>query len=126
MKTILRAFIRNSVFANILLGLIIFVGIMASRYMIRETFPEFSLDMITVTVPWPGADPEDVEEGICIKLERAIMGIPGISQFSSTSGESVGRLLIEVEEDYDIAVKYIVILSPSDEFSIDETYDHTT
>ena len=61
MRNILRAFARNSVFANILLGLIVFAGLLAAGYMIRETFPEFSLDMITVTVPWQGADPEDVE-----------------------------------------------------------------
>lgn len=103
MRNILRAFARNSVFANILLGLIVFAGLLAAGYMIRETFPEFSLDMITVTVPWPGADPEDVEEGICIKLERAILGIPGIRQFDTISAESMGMLMIEVKDDYDVA-----------------------
>lgn len=103
MRNILHAFARNIVFANILLGFIIFTGLLASRFLIRETFPEFSLDMIMVTVPWPGADPEEVEEGICIKLERAILGIPGIRQFDTVSGESMGMLMIEVKEDYDVA-----------------------
>ena len=103
MRNILRAFARNRVFANILLGLIVFAGLLAATFMIRETFPEFSLDMITVRVPWPGADPEEVEEGICIKLERAILGIPGIRQFDTASSESMGMLVIEVKDDYDVS-----------------------
>ncbi len=103
MRSLIRAFAHNAVFANILLCIIILVGLLASRYMIREVFPDFSLDMITVTVPWPGADPEEVEEGICIKLERAIIGIPGIRKYETVSSENMGMLAVEVKDDYDVA-----------------------
>ncbi|GBC63976.1 AcrB/AcrD/AcrF family protein [Desulfonema ishimotonii] len=103
MKNILAAFARNTVFANILLFLIFLAGGMAVSFMIRETFPEFSLDMISVSVPYPGADPEEVEEGISRKIEEAVEGEEGVSQYTTTSSEGVGTALIEIKENYDIS-----------------------
>ena len=64
MNKLLESFARNTVFANILLLLIFFAGFLATKFMVRESFPEFSIDMISIVVPYPGADPEEVEEGI--------------------------------------------------------------
>ena len=104
MRNLLTAFARNTVFANILLLLFVIVGVFSVFNMVRETFPEFSLDYITVVVPWPGADPEDVEEGICRKIEEAIEGVEGIKTYTSVSGENAGSVLIEVDERFDTAV----------------------
>ncbi len=90
MKQTLAAFARNTVFANIVLVLIFVAGFIASANMIRETFPEFSLDMITISVPYPGADPEEVEEGISRKIEEAIEGVEGIKQYTTESSEGGG------------------------------------
>ncbi|HOJ68394.1 MAG TPA: efflux RND transporter permease subunit, partial [Candidatus Hydrogenedentes bacterium] len=51
---------------------------------------------------WPGADPEEVVERICRKLEEAVKGIPGIRQFDTTASESVGTLVVEVSENADV------------------------
>jgi len=102
MKRVLAAFARNTVFANIILVLIFLAGGIATMSMIRENFPEFSLDMITISVPYPGADPEEVEEGISRKIEEAIEGLEGIKQYTTTSSENVGTAVIEVKEDYDV------------------------
>ncbi|MCF8105628.1 MAG: efflux RND transporter permease subunit [Desulfohalobiaceae bacterium] len=101
-KSLLTAFARNRVFANILLVMILVGGVIASTAMIRENFPEFSLDMITVTVPYPGADPEEVEEGISRKIEEAVEDIEGIKQYTTDSGENVATAMLEVEEDYEV------------------------
>ena len=102
MKRVLAAFARNTVFANIVLVLIFLAGGIATMSMIRETFPEFSLDMITISVPYPGADPEEVEEGISQKIEEALEGLEGIKQYTTQSSENVGTANIEVKEDYDV------------------------
>ena len=102
MKQVLAAFARNTVFANILLVLIFLSGWLAVSSMTRETFPEFSLDMISISVPYPGADPEEVEEGISTKIEEAIEGIEGVKQYTTRSSESIGTVNIEVRENYDI------------------------
>jgi multidrug efflux pump subunit AcrB len=103
MKRVMAAFARNTVFANIVLVLIFLAGGIATMSMIRENFPEFSLDMITISVPYPGADPEEVEEGIGRKIEEAIEGLEGIKQYTTQSSENVGTAIIEVKEDYDLS-----------------------
>ncbi len=102
MRQLLTAFARNTVFANIVLLLIFVGGGMAARWMLRENFPEFSLDMITISVAYPGADPEEVEEGICRKIEEALEGMEGLKLVTTTSSENVGTALLEVKEDYDV------------------------
>jgi multidrug efflux pump subunit AcrB len=102
MKRVMAAFARNTVFANIVLVMIFMAGGIAVMSMIRETFPEFSLDIITISVPFPGADPEEVEEGISQKIEEAIEGLEGVKQYTTQSSENVGTAIIEVKENYDI------------------------
>lgn len=102
MKRVLAAFAGNTVFANIVLVLIFLAGGIAAMSMIRENFPEFSLDMITITVPYPGADPEEVEEGVSRKIEEAIEGLEGVKQYTTRSMENVGTTLIEVKENYEV------------------------
>jgi len=104
MKSLLAAFARNNVFANIVLLLIFTAGIMAAFFMIKENFPEFSLDMITISVPYPGADPEEVEEGICRKIEEALEGVEGIKQITTQAQENMGTATIEVMENADLRV----------------------
>ncbi len=103
MKRVIAAFARNTVFANIILVLIFLAGGIAMMSMIRETFPEFSLDMITISVPYPGADPEEVEEGISQKIEEAIEGMEGIKQVTTQSSENISTTIIEVKETYDVS-----------------------
>jgi Cu/Ag efflux pump CusA len=56
-------FARNPVAANLLMIVIMAAGLVSATNVKREVFPEFSLDIITVTVPYLGAAPEEVEEG---------------------------------------------------------------
>ena len=98
MKRVLAAFARNTVFANIVLILIFMAGGFAVKFMVRENFPEFSIDMITITVPFPGADPEEVEEGIVRKLEEAIESVEGIKLYTTYSNENAGTALIELKK----------------------------
>ena len=101
MRTLMTAFAKNRVFANIVLVLIFLAGAMAATGMIRENFPEFSLDMITIQVAYPGADPEEVEEGISRKIEEAIEGLEGIKMYTTSSAENSSYTTVEVREDYD-------------------------
>ena len=102
MKKVLAAFASNTVFANILLLLIFLAAGFALNSMIREIFPEFSLDMISISVPYPGADPEETEEGISRKIEEAIEEIEGIDQYTTHSSEGIATAQIEVDENYDV------------------------
>ena len=100
MKKIFGAFARNTVFVNIVLILIFLAGGIATFSMIRENFPEFSLDMIVISVSYPGADPEEVEEGISRKIEESIEDIEGIKLYTTESHENLATTLIEVKENF--------------------------
>jgi HAE1 family hydrophobic/amphiphilic exporter-1 len=64
--------------------------------------PQFALDMIVVSVDYPGSSPEEVEEGICIKIEEQIEGIEGIDRMISTAREGNGEVVVELESGTDV------------------------
>ncbi len=101
MRQALAAFARNTVFANIMLVLIFLAGGISVWSMTRESFPEFSLDMILIHVPYPGADPEEVEEGISRKIEEALEGLEGLKLIETTSRENLSTTRLEVNEKYE-------------------------
>jgi multidrug efflux pump subunit AcrB len=82
--------------------LILSCGVAGYFTMIREIFPRFSLDKITVSVSYPGADPDEIEEGIAIKLEEAIDGLEGVKEITTTSQEGLCVALIECADGTDI------------------------
>ncbi|MEN8190531.1 MAG: efflux RND transporter permease subunit, partial [Thermodesulfobacteriota bacterium] len=102
MKRVLEAFAANSVFANICLLLIFFAGGLATLSMIRESFPEFSVDKISITVAYPGADPEEVEEGISRKIEETLESVEGIKQVVTTSAENRASVIVEVKDGHGV------------------------
>ena len=89
-------FARNPVAANLLMVFIIVSGLIGLFNIRGETFPEIELDMVSIQVPYLGAAPEEVEEGVCIRIEEAIQGIDGIEQITSTADEGSGTVLVEV------------------------------
>jgi hydrophobic/amphiphilic exporter-1 (mainly G- bacteria), HAE1 family len=94
--------IRNNVTVNLIMIFIIVAGIFTVLKMRRELFPQFSLDMIVVSVVYPGSSPEEVEEGICIKIEEAIQRIEGIKRLLSTAREGQGDVVAELETGTDV------------------------
>lgn len=95
-------FANNPVAANLMMLLILIGGAVAALSIRQEVFPEFSTDTITVSVPYLGAAPEEVEEGVCIRIEEQIQGINGIKKITSKASEGSGMVTIELLEDADI------------------------
>lgn len=101
MRKLLAAFASNVVFANIMIFLLFLLGAVSILMMRREMFPEMSLDRVSVTVPYPGADPEEVEEGVLRKIEDALQGESGIKELLTQGRENVGTAIVTVEEKAD-------------------------
>ena len=97
MRGPLAAMARNGVFANLLAVSLLVAGINAATSLPRETFPETAVDHVLVTVPYPGASPGDIEPSVCVKVEQAIQGIPGIWEVSSYSEENQGLIVAAVD-----------------------------
>jgi len=102
MNRAIEWFAKNTVAANLLMVLIMVGGLITVFRVKQEIFPEFSLDLISVTVVYLGAAPEEVEEGVCIRIEEEIEGLEGIKKITSTAAEGLGTVLIELELDADV------------------------
>lgn len=89
-------FARNSVAANLLMLILLVAGITTIPTIKKEIFPEFSAETITVTVPYPGAAPEEVSESICVKIQEQVFAIEGIKRLTSIAAEGAGTVTIEV------------------------------
>ena len=97
-KGLLGWFASNHVAANLLMFLIIAAGLLTVFSIKKEVFPEISLDIITITVPYRGASPTDVEEGVVLRVEEAISAVDGIKRITCTASEGAGITIVEVEE----------------------------
>ncbi|MGD8764071.1 MAG: efflux RND transporter permease subunit, partial [Desulfobacteraceae bacterium] len=93
--------IKNNVTVNLVMIFIIVAGVFTVVKMRREMFPQFALDMIYVGVAYPGSSPDEVEEGICIKIEEKIESIDGIDRMVSTAREGFGEVVVELEPGAD-------------------------
>ncbi|GAA61917.1 multidrug resistance protein, AcrB/AcrD/AcrF [Pseudoalteromonas sp. BSi20652] len=95
-------FAKNHVAANLLLVTLLLSGLFSlSSKIPLEVFPSFETDRISVNVSLRGSTPEDVEQGVTIRIEEAVQDLEGIKQIFSRSSEGSGSVTIEVESGYD-------------------------
>ncbi len=87
---------RNSVAANLLMLILIGGGLYTTYNIQKEVFPQFQLDIVEVSVVYPGAAPAEVEKGILLPVEEAIRGVQGIKEVTSTAYEGFGSISIEL------------------------------
>ncbi len=99
MKRIVRLAIENAPAMNMLMITVLVVGTISLVVMRREVFPEFELEIVLVSVPYPGASPSEVEEGICLKIEEAVQAIDGIKKMTSVASEGAGSVVLELRSD---------------------------
>jgi len=94
----------NSVAANMLMVVLLVGGLMCALRIKQEVFPDFEIDKVIVTVPYPGASPEEVEKGVVLAIEEAVQGLDGVKEVTSTSSEGVGTVIVEMLAGGDLQV----------------------
>ena len=97
MNPAIEWFARNPVAANLLMVFILVSGLLTVFTIKQEVFPEFSLDLIVIDVSYPGAAPEEIEEGVSVRIEEAIQGLDGIKRITSTASDGMGTVLVDLE-----------------------------
>jgi multidrug efflux pump subunit AcrB len=98
-KGIIAWFAANHVAANLLMLFIIVAGVVSSFSLRKQTTPEFEQNVVNITVPYLGAAPQEVEEGVVVKIEEAIQDVAGIVEINSTAREGSGVVAAEVDRD---------------------------
>lgn len=87
---------HNPIAANLLMIILIGGGIWTMFNIQKEVFPQFQLDIVEVSVVYPGASPAEVEQGILRPVEEAVRGVQGIKEVTSTAYEGSGQVAIEL------------------------------
>ncbi len=92
----------NPVAANLIMLICLVGGFIMTTHIKQEVFPEFESDIVTVTVAYPGASPEEVEKGIVLAIEERVTGIDGVKKVTSSSVEGAGTVTIEALAGADV------------------------
>ena len=95
-------FAENHVAANLVMFVIILAGLLTLPSLRQELFPSIDLDMVIVTVPYPGAAPEEVEKSITNRIEEELQGLAGIKHLRSTSSEGISTVTAELLAGEDV------------------------
>jgi multidrug efflux pump subunit AcrB len=101
-KGIIAWFTHNTVAANLLMFLIIIAGIFSVLTIEKQTFPEFDINNIQLQVAYPGAAPQEVEQGILMPIEEALQGLNGIKKINATAREGFGSFILEVDTAFEL------------------------
>ncbi|MGE3853913.1 MAG: efflux RND transporter permease subunit [Planctomycetota bacterium] len=102
MNRMLAWFASNSVAANLMMLGILAGGLFTMTSIRTEVFPELQLDVITISVLFPGGTPAEIEDGICEPIERELESIEGIKRITSAARENVGIVTLELEASADM------------------------
>jgi multidrug efflux pump subunit AcrB len=98
---IIAWFARNSIAANLLMFFILIGGALTAFTINKQMFPQLELNWISYAAPYPGAAPQEVEEGITIKVEEALKSVQGLKRTITHSNRGYSNGWLEVELDYD-------------------------
>lgn len=102
MRKLIAYFIKYHVAVNIfLLGFLVF-GILGIMSLKSSFFPLVESKIININVTYPGASPQEIEEGIVLKIEDNLKGLKGIDRVTSISRENSGTITVEIEKDENI------------------------
>lgn len=93
---------RHAVTANLIMVVCLIGGAFTLYNIKKEVFPEFSMDMVSITVPYPGASPEEVEKSIVQVIEENVRGLDGVKEVTGVANEGMGSVTVEMLVGYDI------------------------
>ncbi|RLV61535.1 efflux RND transporter permease subunit [Parashewanella curva] len=100
-KGIIAWFARNSVAANLLMIIILIGGLLTAGTIRKQFFPAVESNWLSFNAVYPGAAPQEVEEGITIKVEEALESVQGLKRVITYSRRGGSNGWIQIEDDYD-------------------------
>jgi len=88
--------VHNPVAANLLMVLLLVGGWLSLQSIKQEVFPDFERDVVSISISYPGASPEEVERGIVLAVEEAVRGVDGVKEVASRAREGYGLVRVEM------------------------------
>ncbi|WP_300712027.1 efflux RND transporter permease subunit [uncultured Brachyspira sp.] len=98
MERIIVFFAKKTMLVNIIVMAILFIGGYYYFNLQKESIPSTDLDMMLVSIIYPGATPLDVEQNAVIPVEEQLQGISGIDEYNTTIIENAAIIIIKLDE----------------------------
>lgn len=95
-------FAQHSVAANLLMVVMLLAGVWGLSNLNVQFFPNFEVEVVTVSTAWSGAPAEDVESSITVPLEQSLRTTDGLDQMTSTSSQGISVITLEFPEGTDM------------------------
>lgn len=102
MKKAMAWMATNHVAANILMFVFVVGGLITGQSVRQEVFPELALDVVSITVGYPGASPAEIEQSICLPVEEGLAGLEGMKKLTCQATEGMALVYVEVREDANV------------------------
>ncbi|GGG35624.1 acriflavin resistance protein [Croceivirga lutea] len=102
MRKLISYFIKHHVAVNVIIIAFIVFGIVGALSLKSSYFPLNESKNIIVTITYPGASPQEIEEGVVLKIEDNLKGLQGVERVTSTSRENSGTINVEIEKGRDV------------------------
>ena len=94
---------RSNVAANLLMVFIVVAGVVSLGGIVQESFPVLAFDQVEVSVPYPGATPEEVEASIVLQIEEEIAGLDGVREVTSVATEGLASVIARLQTGTDVS-----------------------
>ncbi|MEO1448558.1 MAG: efflux RND transporter permease subunit, partial [Bacteroidota bacterium] len=117
MEKLIAYFTRYPIWPNAIILVVMLLGAISIFTIKKRYFPETDPNVITIRVPYPGSSPQEIEEGVIIKIEEGLRGIQGIEEITSTSQENTGVVTVNVEQNYDADLVLTEVKNAVDQIS---------
>ncbi len=104
MKKIITYFIKYPVAVNVFIIAFVAFGIIGVLGMKSSFFPLVDSQLISINLTYPGASPEEIEEGVVLKIEDNLKGIVGVERVTSVSRENSASVNVEVVKGKNIDI----------------------
>ena len=102
MRKVIEYFIKYHVAVNVIILAFLVFGIVGAYTLKSSFFPLTESKNVLITITYPGASPQEIEEGIVLKIEDNLKGLQGVDRVTSTSRENSGSINVEIEKGQDI------------------------
>ncbi|MGI9546394.1 MAG: efflux RND transporter permease subunit, partial [Flavobacteriaceae bacterium] len=102
MKNVIAYFIKYHVAVDVIIIAFFIFGIFGAQSLKSSFFPLTDSKNVFINITYPGASPQEIEEGIVLKIEDNLKGLEGVERVTSTSRENSGSINVEIEKGRDI------------------------
>lgn len=113
-SNLVEYFVKFPILANVIIALTLILGTVSLIKTKKSFFPLRKDRVINIQVAYPGASPQEMEEGVTLKVEEALTSIAGIDEITSTSSENSASIRVEIIESFDIDEVYTEVKNAVD------------